>query len=76
MGTLTVHVMDEDENPVAGITVFCKFRTTHSEKETDDDGVAVFENVPACMVKVYVEGEFKGEVDVAENDDKDVTILI
>ena len=49
MGSLTVHVVDEDENPVSGKRVFCNFPgipPTHSECYTDDDGVAEFDDVP------------------------------
>jgi len=79
MGSLTVHVLDEDENPVSGKRVFCNFpgiAPTHSEEYTDDDGIAEFEDVPVCTVEVYVDGERQLEVGVGQNDDEDVTVTI
>jgi hypothetical protein len=75
MGSLTVHVVDDEDNPVSGKTVVCHFTTTQSEEVTDDGGVAEFEDVPVCTVDVYVGGEHV-EVGVGENDDEDVTVSI
>ncbi len=79
MGSLTVHVVDEDENPVSGKKVFCNFPgilPTHSENYTDDDGVAEFDDVPVCTVEVYVDGTRQLEVGVGQNDDEDVTVCV
>ena len=50
MGSLTVHVVNEDQNPVARERVYCNFvrnelnlLDTHDESYTDEDGVAEFE---------------------------------
>lgn len=55
MGSLTVHVLDEDGNAIRGKKVFCDFPGTflgvvgtHSERYTDEDGVAGFEDFPVC----------------------------
>jgi len=43
MGSLTVHVIDDEDNPVSGKWVFCNFPgipPAHTEEYTDDDGVA------------------------------------
>lgn len=83
MGTLTVHVLDEDQNPVAGKKVFCLFPATflgmldtHSDEYTDDDGVAEFDEVPVCTAQVYVDGELRLEVGVGVGEYKDVTITL
>jgi hypothetical protein len=76
MGSLTVHVLDDDENPVSGEKVFCNFSGfTHSEEYTDDQGIAEFDDVPVCDVAVYVSGK-KIEVSVGQNDHEDVTFTI
>jgi len=64
MGSLRVHVVDEEDNPVSGKRVFVILQRTHSEEYTDDDGVADFEDVPVCTVQVYVDGDFQLEVGV------------
>lgn len=77
MGSLTVHVVDDDQNPVSGEKVFCKFPAippTHREEYTDEDGTAEFEDVPVCTVEVYVNGRLQLEVGVGQNDDEDVTV--
>ena len=79
MGSLTVHVVDDEDNPVSSKRVFCNFPgipPTHSEEYTDDDGIAQFDDVPVCTVEVYVDGEMQLEVGVGQNDDEDVTISI
>ena len=79
MGSLTVHVVDEDENPVSGKKVLCNFPgipPTQSENYTDDDGVAEFDDVPVCTVEVYVDGTRQLEVGVGQNDDEDVTVCV
>jgi hypothetical protein len=79
MGSLTVHVLDEDENPVSGKKVFCNFPgilPTHSTEYTDDDGMAEFDDVPVCTVEVYVNGRLQLEVGVGESDHEDVTVSV
>jgi hypothetical protein len=76
MGSLTVHVVDEEDNPISGKRVFCNFTSTHSEEYTDDNGVAKFEDVPVCTVEVHVDGDLQLEVGVGKSDDKDVTVSI
>lgn len=79
MGSLTVHVLDEDQNPVPGKKVFCHFPgilPTHSERYTNDDGVAEFDDVPVCTVEVYVDGSLQLEVGVGSSNHEDVTVTI
>jgi hypothetical protein len=79
MGSLTVHVVDDDENPVPHKKVFCNFPgilPTHSTEYTDDDGIAEFEDVPVCTVEVYVDGTLQVEVGVGFSDHEDVTVCI
>ena len=83
MGSLTVHVLDEDQNPIAGEHVFCRFPgtflgmlDTQSEDYTDEDGVAEFDEVPVCTVEVYVDGELQLEVGVGEGEHEDVTVTL
>ena len=80
MGSLTVHVLDEDGNPISGKRVACHFpgviAGTHSEEYTDDDGVAEFSDVPVCTVQVYVNGELQTEVGVGSGDHEDVTVTL
>ena len=83
MGSLTVHVLDEDGNPIRGKKVFCEFPGTflgivgtHSEAYSADDGVAEFDDVPVCTVEVYVDGQLQVEVGVAAGDHEDVTVTL
>ena len=82
MGSLTVHVLDGKQNPVAGERVYCNFvrsvlgiLPTTSEKHTDGGGVAKFDDVPAGTVQVHVRGK-KVEVGVGTNDHEDVTVTV
>ncbi len=83
MGSLTVHVLDEDGNPIRGKKVFCDFPGTflgvvgtHSERYTDEDGVAEFDDVSVCTVGVYVDGELQVEVGVGSGEHEDVTVTL
>jgi len=80
MGSLTVHVLDDDGNPVSGKRVACHFpgviAGTRSEEYTDDYGVAEFDDVPVCTVEVYVNGELQLEVGVGTSDHEDVTVTV
>jgi hypothetical protein len=83
MGSMTVHVVDEDQNPVAGTRVFCNFPRsfsavlpTTSECDTDEDGVEEFEDVPTGAVEIYVEREMKKEIQMYQGEHEDVTITI
>lgn len=83
MGSLTVHVLDENQDPIAGKKVYCEFPgsfvgifPTNSECYTDGDGVAEFDDVPVCTVQVYVGGELQVEVGVGTNDYEDVTVTV
>jgi len=79
MCSLTVHVGEDEENPVSGKKVFCNFPgifPAHSEEYTDDDGAAEFEDVPVGTVEVYVNGELQLEIGVGQNDNEDVTVSI
>ena len=79
MGSLTVHVVDDEDNPVSGQRVFCNFPgipPTHSEEYTDDDGIAHFDDVPVCTVQVCVDGDRQLDVGVGQNDDEDVTVCV
>lgn len=80
-GSLTVHVLDEEGNPVRGKKVFCNFPGgflgivgTHSERYTDEEGIAEFDEVPGGTVEVYVNGELQVEVGVGEGEHEDVTV--
>ena len=79
MASLTVHVLDEDENPVSDKDVFCNFLVfppMHSSRCTDDEGVAEFDDIPVCTTEVYVNGEFQAEVGVGHSDHKEITVTI
>ncbi len=80
MGSLTVHVVDEDGNPISGKRVACHFPRivagTHNDEYTDDDGVAEFDDVPVSTVEVYVNGELQVEVGVGSGDHEEVTVTI
>jgi len=79
MGSLTVHVLDENQKPVPRKKVFCNFPgilPTHSERYTDEDGVAEFDDVPVCTVEVYQGGKLRLKVGVGSSDHKDVTVTV
>jgi len=83
MGSLTVHVLDEDGDPIRGKRVFCDFPGTflgivgtHSESYTDEDGIAEFDDVPVCTVHVYVDGDLQVRVGVGPGDHEDVTVTL
>ena len=79
MGSLTVHVLDEDENPISGKRVYCDFPGiigTHSEEYTDEDGVAEFDEVPVGTVGVYVDGTLQVKVGVGAGEHEDVTVTL
>lgn len=83
MGSLTVHVLDEDQEPVARERVYCNFSRselglldTHDEQYTDGDGVAEFDDVPVGTVEVIVRGDVQVEVGVGTNDHEDVTVTV
>ena len=78
IGSLTVHVLDDDGNPIRGKKGFCNFpgiRGTHSDTYTDGDGVAEFDDVPVCTVELYVNGEHQLNVGVGTSDHEDVTVI-
>ena len=81
MGSLTVHVLDHSGRLVRGKKVFCNFPGsflgfigTHSERYTDGNGTAEFDEVPVCTVQVFVEGQLQVEVGVGAGAHKDVTV--
>jgi hypothetical protein len=79
MGSLTVHVLDDDGHPVSGKRVGCHFPgfgPTHTEEYTDDNGVAEFDDVPVCTVEVYVNGDLQVEIGVGSGDHEDVTVTL
>lgn len=83
MGSLTVHVLDSDGNPIRGKGVFVNFvgsfmglADTHSEDYTDDDGTVAFDDVPTGSVEVYVDGDLQVTVGVGQNDHEDVTVSL
>jgi len=82
-GSLTVHVLDDDGNPLRGKRVFCNFQgsflgilDTHSERYTDAEGIAEFDEIPIGTVEVCVNGELQVEVGVGEGEHEDVTVTI
>lgn len=83
MGSLTAHVFDGDQEPVSEKKVFCNFPgsflhllPTNTTEYTDEDGVAEFDEVPACTVEVFVDGSLQLEVLVAQGEHEDVTVTI
>ena len=83
MGSLTVHVVDDDQNPVEGKKVFCNFvgsfigvADTNSDEYTDEDGTAEFYDVPVSAVEVIIDGQEQMSTSVGQNDHEDVTISI
>lgn len=83
MGSLTVHVLDDDGNPVRGKRVYVNFvgsflgiADTHLEDYTDSDGTAEFDDVPTGSVEVYVDGHRQLTVGVGQNDHENVTVSL
>jgi len=83
MGSLTVHVLDEDGDPVRGKRVFCNFvgsflglADTNLEDDTDNDGTVEFDDIPTGIVEVYVDGVLQVHVSVGRNDHEDVTVTL
>jgi hypothetical protein len=79
MGSLTVHVLDEDQNPISGKKVYCNFPgilPTHRQGYTDDHGIAEFSDVPVCTAEVYLDGKRQLKVGVGRSDHEDVTVRI
>ena len=84
MGSLTVHVVDSDDDPVSGKRVYCSFvgihilglADSHSEAFTDDDGTAEFDDVPVGEVEVYIDGQLQTSVGVGQNDQEHVTVTV
>ena len=79
MGSLVVHVVDGAQNPISGKKVFCSFPGifgTHSQRYTEDDGLAEFNDVPVCTVEVYVDGSLRLKVGVGSSDHEDVTVTV
>jgi hypothetical protein len=81
MGSLTVHVENEDGHPVRGKRVWCNFvgalgLDSNLEDYTDDDGVVEFDDVPTGTAQVYVDGDLQVEVGIGQNDHEDVTVSL
>ncbi len=83
MGSLTVHVLDEDGDPVSGEEVYVNFvgsflgiADTHLSDYTDDDGTVEFDDVPTGSVEVYVGDELQVTVGVGQNEHQDVTVTL
>ena len=83
MGSLTVHVLNEDGNPIRGKRVGCIFvgsffgiGDTNSEEYTDSDGEVTFEDIPTGSAKVFVDGKLQVKVSVGQNDHEDVTVTL
>jgi uncharacterized GH25 family protein len=83
MGSLTVHVLNDDGDPVRGKRVFVNFvgsflgvADTHLEDYTDSDGTVDFDDIPTGKVAVYVDGDLQVTVSVGQNDHEDVTVSL
>ncbi len=83
MGSLTVHVVNDDGDPVRGKRVFVNFvgsflgvADTHLEDYTDSDGTVGFDDIPTGSVEVYVDGDLQMTVGVGQNDHEDVTVSL
>jgi hypothetical protein len=83
MGSLTVHVLNEDQDPIPSKKVVCNFvgsefgiLDTDRTEYTDDEGVAEFDEIPIGKVEVYVNGALQLSVGVGRNDHKDVSVTI
>lgn len=83
MGSLTVHVLNDDGDPVRGKRVFVNFvgsflgiADTHLEDYTGSDGSIDFDDVPTGSVEVYVDGNLEVTVGVGQNDHEDVTVSL
>lgn len=80
IGSLTVHVVNEEQEPLQGRKVFCEFPLhflgTWSEAYTDGDGEAPFEEVPAGPVRIIVDGDFQMQVRIREGGHTDVTACL
>lgn len=82
MGSLMVHVLDEDGDPARGKRVLCNFvgsflgiTDTHLE-DYDNIGTVEFDEIPTRTIEVYVDGDFQVRVSVGENDHEDVTVTL
>jgi hypothetical protein len=80
MGSVTIHVLNNDGDPVRGKSVFVNFvgsfggfGDTHLEDYTDSDGTVEFDDIPTGSVQVYVDGVLQVTVGVGQNDHEDVT---
>ena len=76
MGSLTVHVLNDDGNPVRGKRVFVSFGNTHSDDDTGSDGTVEFDDIPTGAVGVYVDGNLQVTVSVGQNGHEDVTVSL
>ena len=84
MGSLTIHVLNDDGDPVRGKRVDGKFvgslggilDTWSEEDYTDSDGTVEFDDVPTGPVEVYVDGHLQVTVSVGQNDHEDVTVSL
>ncbi len=84
MGSLTVHVVNSRQRPVAGKKVCAMYKGSHlagfadtwAEDFTDEDGVVEFDDAPGGDVEIYIGGVLELEVHVAEDESEDVTITI
>ena len=83
MGSLTVHVLNNDGDPVCGEQVFVNFiesflgiADTHLTDYTDSDDTAEFDDIPTVSAEIYVNSELQDTVSIGQNDAEDVTISI
>jgi len=83
MGSLTVHVLDDDGDPIVGEKVFVNFVgsflgivDTNLEEYTDDDGAAEFQDIPVGPAEIYVNGELQESLSIGQNDHKDITVTL
>ncbi len=83
MPTLTVNVLDDEQDPVSGVKVFLLVHhnimpDTWLEERTEDDGEAQFEVPRFTKIDVSVKGNLELEgIDIGDDDDdQDVTITI
>jgi 5-hydroxyisourate hydrolase-like protein (transthyretin family) len=83
MPDLTVHVLDDDQEPVSGAKVYLAVEhnmmpNTWLEEYTDDDGEVEFEVPRFTTIDVYVNGDLEIESIAIgdDDDDEDVTVTI
>jgi hypothetical protein len=78
MGTFSIRVVNENGDPMEGITVLVSFGiwNGHSEEFTDNDGWVEFDNLNDDLThgEIYVNGNKQGDYSTGSGDSYSFTI--